>query len=386
MTRDDETLGLDGALEGVRVVDLSRLLPGPLATRWLAELGATVVKIEDPSGGDMTRWVPPLLSDPPHSGLFDVLNANKRSVALDLREEAGRAALRALIASADVLFDSFRPGVMERFGFGSDAVRSEFPSLVVASLSGFGIGPDRARAGHDIGYMARAGALHGSGESVPVVQSADVGGSLSAVAAIALALYKRERTGRGSILDLSLSDAALTFGAMAWGKLRAGGTVTAGDELLDGSRPCYSLYRASDGHLAVGALEPKFWSAFCAAIGREDLTNSGHDGGEAGRAARTEVQGVLLERTRAEWTRLFREVEACVEPVLTPSETLSDPHHLERGVVDGSGAVRSPWTRRSALGPAPRLGEHTASELRATNLDGAFLADVLSALGRGTDA
>jgi len=371
---------VERALEGIRVVDFTRLLPGPLASRWLVEHGAEVIKIEDPSGGDMTRWVPPLLGEPPRGSLFELLNGGKRSVALDLRSEDGRAAAAALVATADVVFESFRPGVMARFGLDPRALRERHPRLVIASLSGWGqAGPDAGRGGHDIGYLARSGALGFSNGTLPGIQVADVGGSFLAVTGIALALFQRERTGNGSVLDLSLSDAAIAFGATSWGKLMGGERPRPNEELLDGSRPAYSLYRVADGHLAVGALEPKFWRAFCHTIGRPGLESSGLDGGESGARVRADVQSILQEKTRRDWVERFAGVDACVEPVLLPEEVPTDPHHRARGIVRADGEPRSPWlsgtTERRA---SPVLGADTETALRQVELDEATMRKVLA--------
>lgn len=375
------------ALTGVRVLDFSRLLPGPLASRWLAEHGAQVIKVEHPAGGDMTRWVPPLVGEPPRGSLFDLLNAHKRSVALNLSAPSGRAAARALAETADVVFESFRPGVLAKYGLDAATLRAQNPRLVFVSLSGFGqTGPDAARAGHDVGYLARSGALGLASGQLPAVQVADVGGSLAAVAAIALALFRRERTGEGATLDLSLSDAALAFGATAWGRLWGGETPRPGEELLDGSRPAYTIYECADGHLAVGALEPKFWASFCATIDRPDLVGSGLDGGERGAAVRAEVQAILRNRRRDEWVDGFRGRDACVEPVLLPHEAAQDPHHRARGAVAASGFVPSPTLGATsppsfAMGGAPALGEGTRELLEGTALDPAVVREVLDALG-----
>lgn len=371
---------LRDALRGVRVVDFSRLLPGPLATRWLVEHGADVIKVEDPAGGDMTRWVPPLLEDAhgTRSSLFELLNAGKRSVALDLREPAGRSAAEALVAHADVVFESFRPGVLARYGLGPEQVRQRAPKIVYASLSGWGqSGPDAGRAGHDLGYLARSGVL-GRSPSVPGMQVADVGGAMVAVAGIAMALFRRERTGEGAVLDLSLGDAALPFGTMAWARLLGG--EAAADELLDGSRPAYTLYEVADGHLAVGALEPKFWAAFCRVIGREDLLSSGLDGGGAGARVREEVQEILRGDTRAAWVQRFHEVDACVEPVLLPHEVPADAHHRARGAFGENGRPRSPWSAAAGPSPepAPSLGRDTERVLTEAGVDEATRAKVLA--------
>lgn len=378
---DTRRVVMDRAFEGLRVVDFTRLLPGPLASRWLVEHGALVIKVEAPPGGDMTRWVPPLVGDPPRASLFEVLNAGKESVALDLASEEGRVAAAALVATADVVFESFRPGVMARFGLGADELTRRHPRLVYASLSGWGqTGPDRGRPGHDLGYLARSGAL-GLAPVVPGVQVADVGGSLVAMAGIAMALYRRERMGQGAVLDLSLSDAAVPFGATHWGKIRGGEHPRLGDELLDGSRPAYTIYEVADGHLAVSALEPKFWTAFCGAVDRPDLVTSGLDGGERGAAVRAEVQAILRSKTRREWVEHFAGVEACVEPVLLPDEVPADPQHAARAMVGPDGDPKSPW--RSAPAPrrgAPSLGADSETRLREAGVDDATIAKVLARL------
>lgn len=371
-------------LTGVRVLDLSRLLPGPYATRQLAELGAEVVKVEDPNGGDYARWYPPLVGDPPAGALFRELNAGKKSVALDLKSEAGAAALRKLAEKSDVLVDTFRPGVLARLGLDPKDLMAANPRLVYCAITGFGLnGPDALRAGHDLGYLARTGGLDlcGTEDQVtpPGVQIADVGGAMTAVSGILAALLKRERTGKGSVVDVSLVEAGAAFTAASIGLTHADAPVRRGHEMLDGSRPCYGVYRTKDDRwLAVGALEPKFWSAFCTAVGLEDLMASGLDAGEPGKKARERIQAKLLERTQQEWTAVFREVEACVEPVLTLAEADEDPHALARDVRTNVGTARSPIriaealdveAPKVALTEAPALGADTEEVLAEVGIE-----------------
>lgn len=360
-------------LHGIRVVDFSRLLPGPYATRVLVELGAEVIKIEAKEGGDYARWWPPLVGDPPVSGAFRELNAGKKSVALDLRDPGAVLALRSLIATADVLVDSYRPGTLAKMGLDPAALCAASPRLIYCAITGFGLtGPDAARAGHDVGYLARAGVLGLSGSpALPAtlgIQVADVGASLVAISGILGALYRRERTGRGGFVDTSLVESGMAFGALTFGVAHAGEQVVRGDQLLDGSRPCYGVYAcAGGGFLAVGALEPKFWRAFVEAIGLPHLADSGLDGGSQGAAVRAEVQAVLMTRTRDEWALLFRSVDACVEPVLSLEEAERDPHLRARGATHPRGFVRGPIRvgdappmRRSSVGttgsPPPLVG------------------------------
>ncbi len=388
---------MEGPLAGVRILDLGRLLPGPYATRVLAELGADVVKVEDPAGGDYARWYPPLDGDPPMSGIFRTLNRGKRSVALDLRTEDGRRAFEALLDRSDVLFDTFRPDVLPRLGLDPARLLADRPRLVYCALSGFGrTGPDRLRAGHDLGFLARAGGLGGSagGPVVPPVQVADLGGALSAVAGVLAALFARERTGRGQVVDASLLEGALPFSTTAFGLLVAGHRRQPGAELLDGSRPAYSVYGTKDGRqLAVAALEPKFWAAFLRVIGRPDLEASGLDGGEAGAKVKAEVGAVLARRTLAEWLDAFAGVDACVEPVAELEEVLADPQLVARASARG-GELGGPIRVAEAvvafehpaagapppLPDAPGLGAHTAELLEEAGVDAVTTERILSQL------
>src|SRR5277367_3132289 len=255
-------------LQGTRVLDLSRLLPGPFATLVLADLGATVDKIEDTTGGDYLRFMPPQVAG--ESVAFQLLNRGKRSAVLDLKKPEGRAAMKRLVASYDVLFDQFRPGVLARLGLGHDELRALNPRLVVCALTGYGQTGDLAqRAGHDLDYLARAGILGvqgpaGGAPQVPGFQLADISGGLWCVIAIQAALAERTRTGEGAVLDVAMTDGVLGFAAMAVGAALLGEDVKRGDEVLTGAIAPYQTYLSSDGHpIALAALEPKFWAAFC---------------------------------------------------------------------------------------------------------------------------
>jgi crotonobetainyl-CoA:carnitine CoA-transferase CaiB-like acyl-CoA transferase len=264
-------------LTGIRVIDLTRLLPGPYATRLMAEMGADVIKIEDPKGGDYARWMPPLAGDPPTSSLFNELNRGKRSVTLDLKRPEAQEALRLLAAQGDVLVDGFRPGVLARCGCDPRELMAANSRLIYCAMTGFGLtGPDLDRAGHDIGYLARSGALALSGTAaspwVSAVQVADIGAALAALSGVLAALFERARTGVGQVVDISLAELGFAFGAANFGSLHGGRVPRRGQEVLDGSHPCYSVYRTRDDRfLAVGALEPKFWAEFVKAIGLPEL-------------------------------------------------------------------------------------------------------------------
>jgi alpha-methylacyl-CoA racemase len=379
-------------LQGVRVLDLSRLLPGPFATLVLADLGADVVKLEEPQGGDYLRWMPPLAGE--QSGYFHAINRNKRSVALDLRRPEGAAAFLRLARGADVVLESFRPGVLERLGLGWDALHAANPRLVLCSISGYGQdGPYRERAGHDLDYAAIAGvlALNGPAERpLPLgVQVADLaGGSWPAVAGILAALVRRGVTGEGAHVDVSMTEGALAMLAMAHGAASARGAPLArAGEILNGGAACYDVYRTKDGRfVALAALEPKFFEAFCAAVGRPELADRHLDDG--GRGPRAELEAIFASRTREEWTRFAGEHDVCVAPVLEGDEPRDDPQLRARGAFV---EIETPWEGRALPGvatpvrirgvqaplrAAPQLGEHTAAVLR----EAGFSEDELAAL------
>lgn len=360
-------------LDGLRVLDLSRLLPGPYATLVLADLGATVLKIEDPDSGDPTRHSPPLVGDV--SAYFLALNRNKRSVALDLKTAAGADALRALARDADVLIESFRPGVMDRLGLGDAALRALNPRLIYCALSGYGQnGPDRLKAGHDLGYIARAGVLGYGGPAggapvPPGVQVADIGGALFGVIGVLAALEERRRTGLGRFVDVALCDAATAFLHMHLGaRLALGGEgrpLSRGTEPLNGGFPCYGVYRAADGkHLAVAALEPKFFLKLADALGDPDLAIGAWDGGADGAKTREKLTALFASRPRADWLALLGPLDVCVEPIHEGDEALADPQLLARGLVERTADgqhLRTPLNLgRPDVTPAPALGADPA--------------------------
>ncbi|MEW5738103.1 MAG: CaiB/BaiF CoA-transferase family protein [Myxococcota bacterium] len=369
-------------LEGLKVLDLSRLLPGPYATLVLADLGAQVDKVEEPGVGDYTRHSPPMKDDT--SALFLGLNRNKRSIALDLKSPDGAAKLKALARQYDVLVESFRPGVMDKLGLGWDALQKENPRLIYCAISGYGnTGPDRLRAGHDINYLARCGALAyggkpGGAPAMAGVQIADIGGgSLFALVGILAALHERSRTGKGRFVDVSMTDGALAFlhmhlaGRLVMGK--EGVPLQRGREALNGGYPCYGLYQTGDGRwLAVGALEPKFFMGVCAALERPELMDGAYDTGELGARTRAELEKVFASKPLAHWIELFRTVDLCVEPVLEGDEVLDDPQLKARGLFEEEGGVvwlRTPLKLGAPpIRPPPALGQHTEEILREHGL------------------
>lgn len=385
-------------LAGIRVLDLSRLLPGPYATRMLAELGAEIIKVEDPIKGDYARDLPPSAPGRSHGAAFEELNAGKRSVALDLKDPASRPAFEALVDSADILVDSFRPGTLARLGYDPSDLRRRHPRLIYCALSGFGLeGPAAGRAGHDLTYLARAGALRCETGAPPPLfpfQGADIAGALAAFAGILAALLSRSQTGVGSVVDCALSEAAAALGILSVGRARGGELEAAGEGLLDGRIPAYGIYETKDGrHLAVGALEPKFWLRFVTALGCPEFGTRGWETGSEGAAVRSAVAARLAARTASEWMEIFDRVDASVELVQSVAELRSDPQFSARGAWADEGYLRSPvrltgeaMSPAPSLNSAPGLGEHTAAELRALGVEDSVIAAVLRQSGGGEES
>jgi len=363
------------ALDDVRVLDLTRLLPGPFCTLLLADFGADVIKVEDTAGGDYMRWMPPLVDH--DSAMFHPLNRNKRSLAIDLKNPLGREAFLRLAATADVVVESFRPGVMDRLGIGFAALRDVNPRLVLCSISGYGQdGPFRDRAGHDLNYAAVAGVLllggsAGNAPAMPGLQVGDLGGgALDAALAIMIALHHATRTGRGQHCDISMVDGLVSWTAVHASQLFATGEVPGpGDGMLTGRYPCYRIYACADGYLSVGALEPKFWREFVEVVGLPELAESGLVDGEEGQKTIAAVQALLRTRTRAQWEEVLAGHDVCVEPVLDIGETFEHPQVRSRGMRldagDGRPTAQTGFPIRLTDSPAryrraaPRYGEHT---------------------------
>jgi alpha-methylacyl-CoA racemase len=324
----------------------------------LADHGADVIKVEEPGTGDYMRWTPPLVDG--QSALFDAINRNKRSIELDLKSERGRDALLRLVATAGVLVEGNRPGVMERLGLDWEVLHARNPKLVMCSITGYGQdGPFASRAGHDLNYMAIAGALGLNGERngppVPLsVQVADIGGGgLQPAVEILAALVAVQRGGEGRRIDVAMTDGAVRWLALAFAAQEHGERVARGDQRLAGRYPCYRVYECADGrYYSVAALEPKFWSALCEAMARLDLVGAqlSEDA-----TAHHSMEEVFRSRTRDQWADILSGFDACCEPVLDLDEVARHPQVIARGLL-----------RRA--GRAPRLGEHTEELLREIGL------------------
>lgn len=369
-------------LDDVRVLDLTRLLPGPYATQLLADLGADVIKIEDTGAGDYARDMRPTRGDGDSEvgAVFDAVNRGKRSAALDLKTDAGRRAFYDLAADADAVVESFRPGVVDRLGVDYGAVSEHNPDVVYCSLTGYGqTGPLADRPGHDLDYAARAGfldmtrAAEGTAPPLPGYPIADLGGGLFAAFAVVSALLSRELGGSGGeYVDVSMTDVLASFGQTVAPAALDGEDPRPGETWLTGAAPWYGVYETADErYVALGALESQFWAAFCEAIDREDLVDYHGTEDSAERAAlREELRAEFAARPLAAWRDLSAPT---VEPVLTPAEAFSsDLAAAREWIADAGGRPRIGFPavcdRPESDESLPGHGEHTAAVLREAGL------------------
>ena len=370
-------------LAGIRVLDFAQYLPGPMATQHFGDLGADVIKVENRDGGDYARPQP----GGGTSQMFLLLNRNKRSLALDLRKPQAVEIVRRLVATSDVLVEGFRPGVMQRLGLGYEDLRAVNPRLVYCSISGYGQdGPWAQRGGHDINYQAMCGALEQNGPAggapvPPGFQAADIaGGALTAAMTVLAALVDAQRSGRGRCIDVSMTDAALACMVMplaAMDTYGGGRPMARGDDYVTGRLPCYGVYETLDGRsLALGAIEPQFWKAFCTAAGRPDLIAKGWAMGAEAAAARADIATLVSSRSLADWQSLLEGVDGCATPVLRLDEVIEHPLTQARGMVlTGTGPEGQTYRHyafpaqlndfdRTVERQPPALGEHTREILR----------------------
>ncbi len=376
-------------LSDVKVLDLSRLLPGGFCSQLLADFGADVVKVEDTGMGDYVRWAPPYYGDEEHQGLgtrsalYLALNRNKRSIRLDLKSEGGKDALLRIVRDFDIVLESYRPGVLDRLGVGYERMKEENPAIVYCAITGYGqTGPNTQRAGHDMNYLGLIGLLGLTGEADgPPIQSAGQiadlgGGALMGAFGILAALHEAKRSGEGQFVDVSMADGSLAWLAMVAGAYLCDGQVPKrGEGQLTGKFVCYLPYEAKDGYITMGALEPQFWASFCRGVDREDLIAKQFD--EAGSEAWAEIAEIFRSKTRAEWKAFNDEHDGMIEPVLDVDEALDSELVKEREMVveweqPGLGPVRQlgvpvklSRTPGSVHKPAPALGEHTREVLEA---------------------
>jgi alpha-methylacyl-CoA racemase len=367
-----------GPLTGVRVLDLTRLLPGPVATLHLADMGADVIKIEDHAAGDYAR----ILGDGPDgvSVFYRSVNRNKRGLRLDLKRPQGVEVFLRLTRMADVVVESFRPGVSDKLGIGYAALRAVNPKIVYCAITGYGqSGPLAMAAGHDLNYIGLAGVLDqigvdGGQPAIPNLQIGDLlGGAMTAALGILAALFDAQRSGQGRMVDVAMSEAVLANNLFPFFALQTSGEVPRrGADLLSGGDAGYGVYATADGrYMAVAPLEKKFWDLFCAALGRPDWQAKHAARGAAATALRRELAQLFASRSQAEWRDFFAEVDCCVTPVLTVDEALRHPQFVARDMavqVDGVTQYAPPlklsgWVF-AVERAAPSAGEHSLEVLR----------------------
>jgi crotonobetainyl-CoA:carnitine CoA-transferase CaiB-like acyl-CoA transferase len=390
---------MPGPLSSLKVLDFSGLLPGPFGTMLLADMGAEVLRVESPSRPDLVRLMPPM--DAGVSAAHAFLNRGKRGIAVDLKKPEGVELIKKLVADYDIVVEQFRPGVMDRLGVGYEALKAVNPKLIYCSITGYGqTGPYRDRAGHDMNYLSIAGVLGYNGRKAtgpaPVsVQIADVaGGSCHAVMGILAAVIHRMQSGEGQFVDISMTDAAFTLHALTAPPALVAGQQPEmeGTQLNGGS--FYDCYRTQDGrYLSVGGLEPQFFMAFCAAIGRPELAPQGMVMGvpEVVASLKAEIGREIEKKTLAEWEQVFATVDSCTEPVLSFAEACEHPQIKARDLLvdvprpDGGtqkqlgAAIKFSKTPASFRFIGTELGSHTDEVLR----EHGYAAEEIGALRRG---
>lgn len=372
-------------LDGIKVLDLSRYLPGPLCTQILADFGAEVVKVEDPSGGELGRQVPPYIEG--ESARFYTVNRNKKSLSLNLKKQEGKEIFKKLSSKADIIVDQFRPGVMEKMGLGYENLKELNKRLIYCKLSGYGMtGPMCNNAGHDLNYLNIAGVteLTGNRDGDPAmcgVQIADTaGGSLFSVISILLAIAAREKTGEGQLCDVAMLDSAISLLAYTIGAWSGEGKLPQrGDDLLMGGYACYSIYECQDGkHIGLGAIEKKFWAEFCRRIDKEEYIEEQNNRGKQ-EIIKADIKQIILQKSRDEWVEFFSDLDICFTPVLTLDEMAKHPQVLAREMIrvfdnyKGSGKdlvltgipIKLSATPGETKFNFPALGEHNREILMA---------------------
>ena len=371
-----------GALSGVKVLDLTRLLPGPYCTLMMADYGAEVIKIEEPGNGDYIRWRKPDIEGIGARHL--TINRNKKSIELNLKTEEGKEIFKKMAAEADVIIESFRPGVMDRLGLGYEEISMINEGIVYCSLTGYGqTGPYRLLVGHDINYIGYSGILGLIGKKdgepvVPGVQIADIGsGALMALSGICMALFHKERTGKGQYIDVSMLDGAVTWLYAAASDYFASGNVPErGKNRLDGRYPFYNVYQTKDDkYLSVGANEEKFWKRICELIGKPEWIELHDAADDVHEQLKKDLSDLFKQKNQQEWLQLLAFEDTCVGPVYDIDEIFSDPQIIERelftemnhpvaGVIKQFGfPIKFSHTPGKIHSHSPLLGEHTETIL-----------------------
>ncbi|MFB4168467.1 CaiB/BaiF CoA transferase family protein [Virgibacillus sp. JSM 102003] len=365
-------------LRSTRVLDLTRLLPGPYCTMLLADFGAEVIKVEDPDSGDYARAFYPKIAG--ISAMFHSLNRNKKSVCLNLKLPEDKQVFLEMVKNADVVIESFRPGVMERLGLSYEQLKAVNPALVYCAITGYGqTGPYANRPGHDLNYLSYAGLLNLMGEKggkpiIPATTIADIGGgAYPAVTGILMALLNKEKTGKGQFVDISMLDNVISWmQTLLPDYLATNNNPNRGEQMLDGGKACYAVYETIDGrYISVGALEPKFWTAFCKSIGKSNFIPLQDAPLDKQLQLKQEIQRIIFTKTLSEWMEVFSDIDACVSPVLTFQEMIKDPQIISRGMIQQINDSASCQVRQidvpiklsetpgAIRSPAPRIGEHT---------------------------
>jgi len=375
-------------LEGMQVLDLSQMLPGGLCTQILADLGADVIKIENPQGGDGFRNAPPRIGA--NGSFFHILNRNKKSITLNIKKPEGRDIFLKMAAHADVIIENGRPGAMKKMGLAYEDMQSLNSRMVYCSLTGFGqTGPYRERPAHDINILAISGILDLLGEKgrppivPPILISGAGGGGINAALCIMAALLRRERTGKGQYLDVSILDGLSPFLALMMSEYFACKKAPVrGESRIGGGHACYNIYETSDGKfIAIGCLEEKFWDELCRCLKTEDLIKDLTAPLPRQTEMIQELRIIFLRKTREEWLTILDKYDICFSPVNSLPEALDDPHIQHRGLwfqtshpTDGeipqqSFPVKFSQDQPELRIPPPLLGEHTQEILKALGYD-----------------
>ncbi|MCX5855089.1 MAG: CaiB/BaiF CoA-transferase family protein, partial [Deltaproteobacteria bacterium] len=345
---------MPGPLEELKILDFTTLLPGPYATMVLADLGADVLRIISGTRPDLVAFFPPFIPGTDISSAHAYLGRGKRCITLNLKDSRAVQIVHRLIADYDIIIEQFRPGVMEKFGLDYPRLKGINPSIIYCSITSYGqTGPLCARAGHDINFLARSGVMSYSGRkehgpALPGIQIADIAsGSNNAIIGILSAVIHRKRTGRGQHIDVSMTDGMMAFNAVFAASYLVGGKEPGPEGTLLNGGSLYDFYETKDGrYISVGSIEPPFFAEFCRVIDCPELIPGGIEPPDV-EPAKRKIREAIRARTRDEWVELFRHVDACVEPVLSLSESLNDDHARERRLVvdvrlpDG-GSVRQP--------------------------------------------